>query len=226
MMLHQPMPRSKQQVLAGRRRGFTLIELLVAISILGMVAVLGWRGLDGIVRARIALTNNLEQTRGMQLTFAQMQSDCAHIASSTTIPNRVPLVVESNRIVMVRTVFSDDQPTRLQVVAYHLKEGQLTRRESAATRDLNALDSLWTAATSDANSSQSVPLQKDVVSMVARVWIDKGTGWISPEAAQQQAAAPNATSQSSVLSPTGLEVALQLKGIEVGMTKVFLLGPV
>jgi general secretion pathway protein J len=35
-------------------RGFTLIELLVAITILAIVAVLGWRGLDGIVRARVA----------------------------------------------------------------------------------------------------------------------------------------------------------------------------
>ena len=32
--------------------GFTLIELLVAIGILAMVAVLGWRGLDSIVRSR------------------------------------------------------------------------------------------------------------------------------------------------------------------------------
>ena len=50
-------------------RGFTLVELLVAISILAIVAVLGWRGLDGIVRARVALTAQMEQTRGMQLVY-------------------------------------------------------------------------------------------------------------------------------------------------------------
>ncbi|MEN3295328.1 MAG: ral secretion pathway protein, partial [Burkholderiales bacterium] len=37
------------------KRGFTLVELLIAISVLAMVAVLGWRGLDSIVRARVAL---------------------------------------------------------------------------------------------------------------------------------------------------------------------------
>jgi general secretion pathway protein J len=36
-----------------RQRGLTLIELLVAISVLAFVAVLGWRGLDSIVRARV-----------------------------------------------------------------------------------------------------------------------------------------------------------------------------
>jgi len=46
-------------------RGFTLVELLVAITILAIVATLGWRGLDGIVRARIALNAQLEQSRGI-----------------------------------------------------------------------------------------------------------------------------------------------------------------
>src|SRR4051794_27198394 len=114
-------------------RGLTLIELLVAISILAIVAALGWRGLDGIVRARIALTADLEQTRGMQLAFAQLQSDCAHIASSTQIPNRTPLVVDSGRLSMVRTVFAEGYPSRLQVVTYRVRDGVLTRRESAAT---------------------------------------------------------------------------------------------
>ncbi len=58
-------------------RGFTLVELLVAIGILAIVAVLGWRGLDSIVRARIALSAEIESTRGMQLAFAQMQSHAA-----------------------------------------------------------------------------------------------------------------------------------------------------
>ena len=62
--------------------GFTLIELLVAIGILAMVAVLGWRGLDSIMRSREVLTGQLEQARGMQLAFAQMQSDCDHLAGA------------------------------------------------------------------------------------------------------------------------------------------------
>ena len=50
--------------------GFTLIELLVAIGILAMVAVLGWRGLDSIMRSREVLTGQLEQARGMQLALS------------------------------------------------------------------------------------------------------------------------------------------------------------
>ena len=50
--------------------GFTLVEMIIAITILVIVAILGWRGLDGIFRSRIALISEMEQPRGMQLTFA------------------------------------------------------------------------------------------------------------------------------------------------------------
>src|SRR5579864_8219281 len=84
-----------------RVRGFTLVEMIVAISILALVAVLGWRGLDGIVRARVALTAELEQTRGMQLTFAQLQSDCAQLAPATLIDTRPALAATRDRLLMI-----------------------------------------------------------------------------------------------------------------------------
>ena len=34
------------------QRGFTLIELLVALSIMAVMAVLSWRGLDGMTRTQ------------------------------------------------------------------------------------------------------------------------------------------------------------------------------
>src|SRR4030065_1669722 len=99
-MRHSPIENGCMQTSLPKfkHRGFTLVELLVAISVLGFVAVLGWRGLDGIVRARIALTSDLEQTRGMQLAFAQLQSDCAHLASTSILQGRMPLAVEQERL--------------------------------------------------------------------------------------------------------------------------------
>src|SRR5665647_1579848 len=157
--------------------GLTLVELLVAISVLGFVAVLGWRGLDSIVRARIALTSDLEQTRGMQLAFAQLQSDCAHLASPANLPNRIPLAVGQGRLTLVRTVFADNQPSRLQVIAYRVRDGVLTRRESAATRDLRELDSLWLIAENDIDTSQAVVLKSDVTALTMRLWVSGGNGW-------------------------------------------------
>jgi len=207
---------------SGRFRtqvGLTLVELLVAISVLGFVAVLGWRGLDSIVRARIALTSNLEQTRGMQLTFAQMQSDCAQLASPTVLSGRVPLAVQQGQITMVRMVYADNQPSRLEVISYRVKDGLLTRRESPATRDLRQLDTFWLNATSDTDTSQPVVLQSDVAAMKVRLWINGN--WQTNAGAVITTGGP-----ATQLAPTGLEVTLLLRGRDNGMVKIFLLGAV
>ncbi len=215
---------SSSQLRPARNKGLTLVELLVAISVLGFVAVLGWRGLDSIVRARIALTSDLEQTRGMQLAFAQMQSDCAHLASPPVQPNRVPLAVEQGRLTLVRTVFADNQPSRLQVVTYSVKEGVLTRRESAATRDLRELDSLWLAAANDTDTAQPVALQTGVATLTMRLWNSDGSGWHSGPVAQTLPAIAGGAASPPV--PTGLEVAMQLQGRDASLLKIFLLGAV
>ena len=207
---------------SGSQKGLTLVELLVAISVLGFVAVLGWRGLDSIVRARIALTSDLEQTRGMQLAFAQLQSDCAHLVSPSALPNKVPLAVEQGRLTLVRTVFADNQPSRLQVIAYRVTDGVLTRRESAATRDLRELDTLWLTAANDTDTSQAVVLQSDVTALTMRLWVSGGNGWST----DLGVLTPTAGSTVTPPLPTGLEVTMQLRGRDTGMLKIFLLGAV
>ena len=204
-------------------KGLTLIELLVAISILGLVAVLGWRGLDSIVRARIALTTDLEQTRGMQLAFAQLQSDCAHMANSTMLPNREPLIMDQGRLSLVRTVFADNLPTRLQVITYRITNGVLTRQESGATRDLRELDKLWLTAANDADPAQTVALKSGVSAMTMRLW--DGSSWQAANLNAPMPAAPVIPIVNPVL-PTGLEVALQLQGRNSSMLKIFMLGAV
>ncbi|MGA7750702.1 MAG: prepilin-type N-terminal cleavage/methylation domain-containing protein [Gallionella sp.] len=209
---------------AGRHKGLTLIELLVAISVLGFVAVLGWRGLDSIVRARIALTSDLEQTRGMQLAFAQLQSDCAHLASTYILPNRVPLATGPSRLTLVRTVFADNQPTRLQVIAYRVNDGVLTRRESIATRDLRLLDAMWLAAMNDTDTSPAVVLQSDVAAMTMRLWVNGGNSWLTDIGMLTPSLNPGSTANPP--TPTGLEITMLLRGSDSGMLKIFLLGAV
>lgn len=203
-----------------RARGFTLIELLVAISILAMVAVLGWRGLDGIVRARVSLTEQMETTRGMQLAFAQMQSDCEHMASSRLLDRRPYLQAANDRLTLVRQSFVENEPMRLQVVSYRIRDGVLSRRESMGTRDLVQLDVLWTAATSDADTTAPVALQAGVTGMTIQTF--EVNQWRQqPQPAQPVAAGAVA---AAALEPTGLQVALAVRGVEAPMIKAFLLG--
>jgi general secretion pathway protein J len=202
------------------RTGFTLIELLVAISILAVVAVLGWRGLDGIVRARVALTSDLEQTRGMQLAFAQLQSDGEHIANTANIAGRPVLAVDDGRLTLVRTTFTENQPSRLEVVAYRIRDGVLERRESIATRELAELDAIWSATLGDTDTAQAVTLQTNVAAMTMRYWAGNGP-WATVTGGAQAAQGTAGLNQA-----TGLELELTLTGRDGGMRKVFLLGAV
>jgi general secretion pathway protein J len=196
------------------KAGFTLIELLVAISILAIVAVLGWRGLDSIVRARIALSAEIESTRGMQLAFAQMQSDAEHIASPVMLQNRTSLLADEDSMSLVRSVYLENEPTRLAVVTYRVRDGMLDRRESAATRDLVQLDAMWKAATTKIDSAQPVVLQSNVNRMMVLVFI--GGRWVMP--------GPAGPVGGLTVPPTGLQVGFEVKDVPSLMTKSFLLG--
>lgn len=196
------------------RHGFTLIELLVAITILAMVAVLSWRGLDGIVRARLALNDELAQTRSMQISFAQLQSDCAQLATPAMTGNRVPIRISANGLLLIRTMYADQQPGNLRVIHYQLANGMLTRQESIGTRDLDELGALWQAALNDALPAAAVPLQDKVAAMRLRLW-DTASGWRDLDAV---------AANGNQAAFSGLEVSLLSTGNKAAIVKVLLLG--
>jgi len=202
----------------ARARGFTLIELLVAISILAIVAVLGWRGLDAIVRSRASLTSQMDQTRGLQLAFAQMESDCENLSAANDLHGRSNLQAQADSVTLVRGVFAENDATRLQVVSYRVRDGVLTRRESVSTRDLVQLDALWQAALNDADPAPGVVLQEGVAGLAMRLWVN-GSWRPAIGATVQQPANPDNV-------PTGLEVALQMQGQDTALIKIFLLGAI
>ncbi len=218
----------------GSQRGLTLVELLVAIGVLAFVAVLGWRGLDSITRARASLNAELEQTRGLQLAFAQLQADCANAVDATTLDGRSPLAVNADRVTIARRIQPDAQPGMLQLVTWRLREGVLTREESPPTRDLTQLDQYWQFAA--AGGARPVALRSGLRAMDLRVWTDDGRGWRSWTQMQSQSQPAGAlTSRGALMNPgagttamqttwSGLQVSLQIEGQASSMSKIFMLG--
>ena len=213
--------------------GFTLIELLIAIGILAMVAILGWRGLDSIVRSREVLTAELETTRGLQLTFAQMQSDCSQIASPlifSNLPEGRSSWIEPQRLILIRNVFIDGQAPSMQVVTYQLKKSTLTRFESITTRDLSVLNQLLLQARIPPENQVEVAMQKNVQRI-------EFSGWPQNTLSNNSVNLTNSSSSSTAnaygsgiqnVDPstvtTGLQVSIQLIDHKNVMSKIFILG--
>lgn len=226
-----PCDRIPAQSQINASRGFTLIELLVAITILAIVAVLGWRGLDSIVRARIALNASMEQTRGIQLAFAQIENDGAHLIDAGLMPGRSVLSAAGNKLMLIRSVSEENQPTRYQIVVYSVNDSQLARRESLPTRELAVLKQDWQNAADDSDSWGRIVLQKDVAQIAMRTWKLGETGWRVGGSDVQNTTDQNkvkngiaADSLNKTAKLTGLEVSLLVQGLSAPMIKVFLLG--
>ena len=55
--------------------GFTLVELLVAIAVMALLAVMSWRGLDGMNRAQAQTRSYSEDVSALQAGLAQWNAD-------------------------------------------------------------------------------------------------------------------------------------------------------
>lgn len=201
--------------MGARQNGFTLIELLVAISILAIVAVLGWRGLDSIIRAREKIHDEMEKTRRVQLVYAQIQSDLQHLSPNAELPGRTTFVADNGNMTLIRTSVADAQMTRYSVVTYRFHDGMFARHESPATRDMQQLDQYWATALNDPDPKPSIALQSEIEAVTMRSFRDGAwTATILP---------PN-SGEDIPSSPTAVEVEIFLKDHHGSLLKLFLAG--
>jgi general secretion pathway protein J len=66
--------------------GFTLVEVLVALVIMATLAVMAWRGVDGIMRTRDASQTRMENTLRLTTVLAQWEQDLASVQQTDAVP--------------------------------------------------------------------------------------------------------------------------------------------
>ncbi len=122
--------------------GFTLIEVLVASAILALMALISWRGLDGMAKAQFSLQSRSDAHQTLQVGLSQWRTDLDNMSS---MPN-VPALDWDGRVLRITRQHSQDPQAGLQVVAWSLGNGQWTRWQSAPLTRRDAWLLAWTKA--------------------------------------------------------------------------------
>lgn len=204
-------------------RGFTLLELLVAITVLSIVSMIAWRGLDTLVATRERLEPEVDEVRALLTAFGQMERDLTQVTNPAFIGLTVsPLnirVIDGAQVIELARVASPmaDRATEVQTVFYRIVDGTLMRQ---ATPPLPGF------SRTDAESFETARLLGNVKSMNVRVW-QVPTGWVSPfdpDASQPTSAprAPGVQPEAREAAP-GIEVTL-LRTDGKTFRRVFLVG--
>ena len=71
----------------ARPTGFTLIEVLVAISVMALMSLMAWRGLDGMLRTQTGLQQRGDDIRTLQAGLAQWQTDLDQLSELSGTPS-------------------------------------------------------------------------------------------------------------------------------------------
>ena len=96
-----------QQVRCPKKNGFTLVELLVALVIMALLALLSWRGLDGMTRVQSQTQSHTDGVLALQAGLAQWQTDLDAISLQTNVLGVSGLNYDGNVLRLTRRYAED-----------------------------------------------------------------------------------------------------------------------
>lgn len=163
----------------SRVRGFTLIELLVAIAILAVLAVVSWRGIDGMARAQEQLRERADAVLVLRSALAQWNSDLD--AAAAINPTRP--IDWNGRALRITRSSPAGEPSSLTVVAWTMRTGtdgfsRWTRWQSPPLLTRGDWQQAWQQAASWAGDGNSTSTQfGNAMQGGSEVALMPATGW-------------------------------------------------
>ncbi len=216
----------EQRQTSSQSGGFTLIELLVAISVMALLAVLSWRGLDAMGRTQSQTSSHADQVLTLQAGLVQWKIDLDSLA----LAPQVNTLDWDGRVLRLtrRAAMPGDG---LMVVAWTRRtddEGHWLRWQSQAVRTTDGWADAWRRAGTWAQGS-TAKSSAGVVNITPleewQIFYFRGNAWTNPmSSASQQPAGnlvpPVLTTVSQAVIPEGIRLVLVLPASQAISGKV------
>lgn len=167
----------------GTISGFTLVELLVALFILSIVAVLSWRGLDGMTRAQSATQARADQVLALQVGLAQWQADLEALVPQP----RQPSLDWNGRVLRILRLTSAGGEPGVIVAAWSRRaidgQGQWLRWQSPVLSTRAQVQEAWQRADTWSQNAGNAERAREVAIVPLEQWqlfYFRGNTWSHP----------------------------------------------
>ncbi|MDR6214377.1 type II secretion system protein J [Paracidovorax wautersii] len=214
----------RQSRLRAMQQGFTLIELLVAISVMALLAIISWRGLDGMVRSQEQTRQRADELMVVQTVLAQWSAD---LDALQVIEHAEPIDWDGQALRLTRQG-PRQRDDGAVVVAWALRGGQWLRWQSPAVRTRAEWTQAWQRAAQWARTPGEAERRSETLLMPLQNWrlfYYRGGAWSNalssgtsgaPGAAgtagftgtQPTAGAPTNASATTVPVPDGIRLQI------------------
>ena len=192
----------------AHERGFTLIELLVAITIMALLAILSWRGLDGMTRAHSQTQTRADQVLSLQGGLAQWAAD---LDAMTEVP-QASTIDWNGRVLRIVRRGTAAAGEGVHVVGWTRRGdqsgGQWLRWQSPPLRARGELQEAWAKADQWSQNPDDAAKTREVVITPLVEWqvfYFRSDAWTNPQSSDG-----SVPSDGAAPVPEGVRVVLTL----------------
>jgi general secretion pathway protein J len=200
----------------ARPRGFTLIELLVALAVMALLAIVSWRGLDGMVRTQEQTRQRGDELLVLQAALAQWGTD---LDAVLPLVHTTPLDWDGQVLRITRRSSAQPDPGAL-VVAWTRRnvqgQSQWLRWQSPPLRTRTQWQQAWQQAALWARNPSDADQRVETVLMPLTDWqifYYRGGAWSNPQSSSGNSADSAGTGTEATPSaslPDGVRLQLDL----------------